>query len=96
MNKPLRFYTSFYSGDEGFLLDLQRDYGCRLQKLSSREQLFLLSHLAAYLGCIEPGEVRSEVIAAAKNIQDRVSNSDVEGICEALINQIRWGSHAET
>lgn len=95
MNKPLRFYTSYVSGDDSYLFDLQKDWGCALQKLSRREQLFMLSNLATYLGCIEPGEVRSEVIVSSACAQSRLDNRDIEGLCEALINQIRWGCHEQ-
>lgn len=96
MNKPLGYYTTYVPGDDSYLLQLQKQYGSCLQKLSRREQLFLLQSLAASLCCSELGEVRAEVINSSIECNMRLPKNDVEGLCEALINQIRWGNHKET
>lgn len=98
MNKPLLYYTSFTPGDESYLLDLQKNYGKSLEKLTRREQMFLLYSISSHLCCSETGYgyLRLEMINVAKEIQSRLKDVDLEGLCEALINQIRWGNHAET
>lgn len=96
MNKPLGYYTSYVPGDDSYLLQLQQKYGSCLHKLSRREQMFLLYSLAADLCSCECGDVREEVIDTAMKCHYELARVDAEGVCEALINQIRCGNNKET
>lgn len=93
MEKPLGYYTTYVSGDDSYLFDIQKSYGSCLQSMSRREQLFLLYSLASNLCSIASGELRAEVVETAHACNCKLSNDDAEGLCEALINQIRWGNH---
>lgn len=96
MNKPLCYYVNLQYDSDSFLIDLQKQFGSSLDKLTKREQLFLLSSLAARLCCYEKGEIRTEVFTTTCHASGQLTASEQEGVCEALINQIRWGNHAET
>ncbi len=64
-------------------------------KLTKREQLFLLSSLAARLCSYEEGEIRSSLITATRHAQGQLTRDESEQLCEALINQIRRGCHEQ-
>ncbi len=95
MNKPLCYYVNFRYDDDSYILDLQKLFGSSLENLTKREQLFLLYDLASRLCCYEKGEIRTEVFTASRYAQGRLTASDQEGLCEALINQVRWGCHEQ-
>jgi len=96
MNKPLGFYTSYIPGDDSYLEELQEQYGTCLQKLTRREKLFLLNSITSYMCCHEPGDISGEVVTTSYSVVKRLTDSDKEGMIEALISQIRWGNDAET
>lgn len=95
MSKPLGYYTSYTPGDGSALEELQEMYGTRLEQLTRREKLFLISSLASQLCVEQPGEVRASVQVVSVGIVQELKPGDIEGLIEALIAQVRWGQNAE-
>lgn len=96
MNKPLGYYIPYVSDDDSYVYLIQKNFGVCLENLSRREQLFLIYSLASNLCAIDSGEVRQEVIETAHACSCKLSIKDVEGLLEALINQVRWGNLTRT
>ena len=91
MTKPIGYYTDYTTGDNSYLETLIEKYGSRLQKLTLREKLFLVSSLAGQLIDTTTGECRNEIYVVAHQIPKELSTCEIEGLLEALIVQIRWG-----
>lgn len=93
MNKPPCYNVNFRH-DDTYFADLQKQFGSCFDKLTKREQLFLLSSLAARLCSYEEGEIRPSLITATRHAQGQLTRDESEGLCEVLINQIR-GCHEQ-
>lgn len=94
MSKPLGYYTSYIPGDGSVLDKLDDEFGSNLEKLTTKEKLFLIGALGAQLCADQSGEVSCPV----KSIYPKIvlmPTGDIEGLIEALIAQVRWGQNAE-
>ncbi|MBE8965920.1 hypothetical protein IQ277_06575 [Nostocales cyanobacterium LEGE 12452] len=96
MSKPLGYYTSYTPGDGSYLEVLQEKYGATFEKMTKQEKLFLVQAIAAQY-CVElDGDPRIEIKQLPSEMyKNSVSYSDLLGLLEALIAQIRWGQNAE-
>lgn len=89
MSKPLGYYTSYTPGDNSPLDALANTYGSRLEQISHREKLFLISSIASHICMFKPGECRNEIYKLSVSLLDLLQPEEIEGLLEALINQIR-------
>ncbi|MBE9235847.1 hypothetical protein IQ227_07300 [Anabaena aphanizomenioides LEGE 00250] len=88
--KPLGYYTSYVPGTGGVLEDLQTKYGCHLQRLNTRERLFLAKKLILQinkeLAC--DGDLIDELNDLANNQIRPLSVGDKLGIIRCLVNEV--------
>ncbi|MBW4667212.1 MAG: hypothetical protein KME60_07155 [Cyanomargarita calcarea GSE-NOS-MK-12-04C] len=97
MTKTLGYYLGYSPQEEqSYLFDLERDYGASLRKMNRREKLLLLGTLASHLCCFDKEEITEKAFTVSHHVQSRLTHGEMEGLCEALINQIRWGQNGET
>ncbi|MBE9213728.1 hypothetical protein IQ247_13810 [Plectonema cf. radiosum LEGE 06105] len=89
MNKPIRYYTNLDRGESGLLDGMVDKYGQRLEEISLKEKLFLVSNIAKDLGELAPGIIRDEIYVLAIHVSGSLKSHDQEGLLEALIAQIR-------
>jgi hypothetical protein len=92
MSKPLGYYTAYTPGDGSVLDELDDMFGSNLEKLSVRDKLFLIGALGAQLCADQSGEVSNVVKSVYPGIL-LMTTENIEGLIEALINQIRWGQN---
>ncbi|MHC5914883.1 MAG: hypothetical protein ACYTXE_28705 [Nostoc sp.] len=97
MSRPLGYYTSHTPGDGSYLELLQEKYGAAFEKMTKQEKLFLVQAIAAQYSVELDGDPRIEIKQLpAEMYKNSVSYSDLLGLLEALIAQIRWGQNAES
>jgi hypothetical protein len=97
MTKTLGYYLGYAPQEEqSYLFNLEKEFGASLRKMNRREKLFLLSTLASHLCCFDKQEITEQAFTVNHHIQVRLTHGEMEGLCEALIDHIRWGQNGET
>ncbi|WP_445630424.1 hypothetical protein [Nostoc sp. DSM 114167] len=96
MSKPLGYYTAYTPGDGSYLESLENRYGATFEKMTKKEKLFLVAAIADQLSAEQDGNARIEIKQLpAEMYENSVTDSDLMGLLEALIAQIRWGQQHE-
>jgi hypothetical protein len=90
MSKPIGYYTSHTPGDGSLFDDMTESYGAKLEQISHREKLFLISSLASQLCVEKTGDCRNEIYELSAEIMEILTPGDIEGLIAALIDQVRW------
>ncbi|MBN3957493.1 hypothetical protein [Nostoc sp. NMS8] len=96
MSKPLGYYTAHTPGDGSYLELLEERYGATFEKITKKEKLFLVAAIADQLCAEQDGDPRIEIKQLPSEMyKNSLADSDLMGLLEALIAQIRWGQQHE-
>lgn len=93
MTKPLGYFTNYTPGDGGLLGEMEEAWGSFFEKLKDNERLWLLARIAHTFWEtteIESENISDEVEEAALRAVRELQKSDVLGLIEALVNQLRY------
>ncbi|MEM7554095.1 MAG: hypothetical protein AAF378_08340 [Cyanobacteria bacterium P01_A01_bin.84] len=89
MTKPLGYFTDYRPLEDSYLYRLEQKYGSWFQHMSVREKLFLINSISSHLCSEAADECRNEIFVISNEITTQVSPSDLEGMIEFLIQQVK-------
>ncbi|MEM8779688.1 MAG: hypothetical protein AAGF26_12605 [Cyanobacteria bacterium P01_G01_bin.49] len=93
MSNSIGYYTSYTPGDEGLLEEMQSAWGSSFQDLKNNERLWMIASLSLELWQktdFEDESIREGCEKAVSRAISELKSSDVMGLIEALVNQIRY------
>lgn len=92
MSKPIGYYTSYTPGEDGLLEEMQSAWGSQFEELKDNERLWMISRLSHELWQkteFEDESIREGCEKAVIRAITELKSSDVMGLLEALVAQIR-------
>ncbi|HYX17879.1 MAG TPA: hypothetical protein VE944_26670 [Nostoc sp.] len=94
MTKPIGYFCSnTMPGDTGLLVDMQQSWGSTFEALNNAQRLWMVQLIALNLFQNDPDSrldsPRDAELDEVKERLNELSRSDLLGLLEALVNQIK-------